>query len=200
MIKVGLTGNIGSGKSTVARVFKILGIKVYTADDEAKTLLKKPNVIQEIVQMTGTKVLDKNKQIDRKKLAKMVFGNPEMLKQLNQIIHPRIREDFQLWLTKNKTEKYIVQEAAILFESGFDKMFNKIIFVSAPEDLRIERILKRDKVEVEAVLSRIKNQQSETEKIHKSDYIILNDGGKMIIPQIIEIHQQLLKFSQYQKK
>lgn len=193
MIKAGLTGNIGSGKSTVAKVFKTLGVKVFSADDEAKKLLNREDILAGIIDIFGNEILNKDGMIDRKALAHIAFNNKPLLSMLNNIIHPEVRNQFETWMEEYRDETYIIHEAAILFESGFNTMFDKIIFVSAPEELRIKRIMNRDGVTRESVLARISNQSGEKEKIKKSDFIVQNDGRQLIIPQVIEIHKQLKK-------
>ncbi|MCF8302094.1 MAG: dephospho-CoA kinase [Bacteroidales bacterium] len=192
MVKIGLTGSIGSGKTIVAKIFKALEVPVYQADEEAKRFLEYPEVIDEIVNAFGNTMLTANK-IDRKKLAAVVFSDPDKLGKLNVIIHPYVKEDFQKWCENHSDEPYVVQEAAILFESGFDKLFDKIITVSAPEHVRIERVMHRDSISKEDVLSRMRNQWSDAEKVKRADYVITNDEEQMIMPQVLDIHEELLE-------
>ncbi len=192
MIKTGLTGNIGSGKTIVAKIFELLGVEIFYADNEAKILLDAPEVIQELKSVFGNKVKDNKDKIDRKKLAGIIFNDNVALKKVNKIIHPRVRQKYLSWLKHQKDMAYTIHEAAIMFESGFDKMFDQIIFVSAPEELRIKRIMKRDNSDRQSAVNRIRNQASEKEKIKKSDYVIINDDDNLIIPQILTIHRNLI--------
>ncbi|MCF8235838.1 MAG: dephospho-CoA kinase [Bacteroidales bacterium] len=191
MKKVGLTGGMGSGKSTVAEIFKVFGVPVFFADDEGKKCLGQEDVKNKIVQEFGQNILDDKQDIDRKALAGIVFNDEKALKKLNNIIHPEVEKRFKTWLSKNQDEDYIIHEAAILFESGFYKMFDKIIAVSAPEEVRIKRLVKRDQSEAESLRRRMRFQLSEKERNSKSDFVIYNDGEQLIIPQTLRIHNTL---------
>ncbi|MDZ7740350.1 MAG: dephospho-CoA kinase [Bacteroidota bacterium] len=191
MIKVGLTGNIGSGKSTVAKIFEIMNIPVFYADTAGKSMLKNKAVQQEIRDHFGKLVFDSKGTIDRKELAKIVFNNAKDLEVLNSIIHPRVRKEYLKWLSKNDSGVYSIHEAAILFESGFYKMLDRIIFVSAPEELRIERIMQRDNTSRESVIERISNQADEEKKMNQSDFVIVNNGQQMLLPQVLKIDKFL---------
>jgi dephospho-CoA kinase len=191
MLKIGLTGNIGSGKSTIAKIFNILEIPVYQADTEAKKFLTDPAVIQELITKFGLNILTDNK-IDNKKLATIVFDNTDSLAFLNQLIHPLVKSDFDNWCNSLSDNcEFIIMEAAILFESGFDKYVDKTIVVTAPQNIRIERIIKRDKSTQEEILKRMKNQWEEDKKKKLADFLINNNGEELIIPQVIEIHKKI---------
>lgn len=192
MLKIGLTGSIGSGKSVVAKMFETLEIPVYHADDEAKEMLHQKEVIKEITNTFGDWIRNKNKEIDRKKLAGEIFNNPEKLEILNGIIHPNVKLHFQEWSIKQQDKPYIVQEAAILFESGFNKLFDKIITVTSPELLRIKRVMKRDNISRKAVMARINNQWPDDFKVKHADFVITNDEKQLIIPQALKIHNELI--------
>ncbi len=193
MLKIGITGGIGSGKTTVCKIFHLLGVPIYYADDEAKKLLdQNENVRSGILKKFGNEVLNSNGLIDRKELASIVFNNKEKLDQLNGIIHPAVAEHFEEWLQKNKNAKYILKEAAILFESNAYKAVDRVITVVAPLELKIERAIQRDKTDRKTVEDRIKNQISDEEKMKRSQFVIINDEKQLLIPQVIEIHQQLL--------
>lgn len=191
MLKIGITGGIGSGKTTVCKIFELLGVPVYYADDEAKKLLDSDLAVKEaVVNGLGAEVLDNN-QIDRKKLASLVFNNPANLALLNSIVHPAVGTHFENWLNHHSGSGYILKEAAILFESGAYKGVDKVITVVAPLELKIERVVKRDKTTREQVEQRINNQLSDDEKIKRSQFVVYNDEQNLLIPQIIRIHQQL---------
>ncbi len=192
MLKVGLTGNIGSGKSTVARIFKSLGIPVFHADEVAKTMLLQGEVIEGILQKFGKDVFTDNLP-DRKKLASLVFNDAGALHNLNSLIHPRVRFELKLWFEDQSQLPYAIQEAAILFESGFDKEVDYRVFVSSPVELCINRVVARDGVDRAEVEKRLMHQWTQDKKIELSDFIILNDDNHLIIPQVLEIHHQLIK-------
>jgi len=183
---IGLTGGIGSGKSTVARYFEELGVPVYVADTEAKRIMDEPETIREVKQIFEDDVLLDGK-LDRKKIASIVFNNPDKLKKLNQIIHPKVKKDFKDWLEKHKNYSFIIKEVAILFETGTENDFDAIILVTAPEKTRIERVMKRDELTESEVLERIKNQLTDEEKIKKSHYIIENMTKKETKNQVKEL-------------
>ena len=186
MIKVGITGGIGSGKSTVCRIFESLGIPVFRADDESRRLLNEDEEVQKhVIELLGNDVIIHGKP-DRKKIAELVFNHPEKLRSLNAIIHPRVREGVALWADQQKSE-WVIEEAAILFESGAYKNLDAIIVVSAPEEIRIQRVMDRDNVSEATVKERIKNQITEKERRERADFIIENDGNQLLIPQAIEI-------------
>lgn len=172
---IGLTGGIGSGKSTIAKHIEQLGIPVYIADLEAKKILETVVVIDKIIDAFGENILENNK-IDRTKLSKLVFENPEKLKILNSIIHPEVALHFKNWVAENQNFPIVIKEAAILFESGSYKDCDKIILVTAPKEVRIQRVMKRDNLSREAIESRIANQWSEERKEKLSDFIIINQN------------------------
>ncbi len=192
MLKVGLTGNIGSGKSTVAKIFNILGVPVYHADIEAKKFLFQNEIIRTLKNEFGESIIVNN-QIDRNILASIVFNKNEALDFLNQLIHPLVKEDFDNWCKKQDSEtSYIILEAAILFESNFNQYVDKNILVAADQEIRLQRVIKRDKLQKEEVLKRMKNQWEEEKKAAFCDFIIKNNENDLIIPQVIEIHKKFL--------
>jgi len=170
---IGLTGGIGSGKTTVAKQFEAMGVPVYIADDAAKEVAETPEAITHIQKTFGAQIFDGN-QINRQQLAGIVFSNPEKLQQLNQIIHPLVKRHFDKWFDKYKDLPFVIREAAILFESGSYLDCDKIITVTAPLELRIERVLNRDHTTRDAILKRIENQWTDEMKIAKSDFVIEN--------------------------
>lgn len=170
---VGLTGGIGSGKSTIASYFESKGIPVYIADTEAKKIMDSQSVIGKIIDVFGTEVIENNK-ISRAKLASVVFNNPKELKKLNAIIHPEVKLHFKDWVKKHQAASFVLKETAILFESGSYKDCDKIILVTAPEELRIERVISRDGVSREEVEARMNNQWTDDQKMPLSDFVITN--------------------------
>lgn len=195
MIKVGITGGIGSGKTMVCKIFQELGIPVFYADDEAKNILDKDiDVKKELKRLFGENIYTKT-GINKTRLASIIFNDNEALKQVNELIHPKVREYFNMWSQEHCNFPYIIEEAAILFESGAYKDLDINILVSAPEELKIQRIMERDKVDRQSVVDRMKNQMGEREKKKMADYIIVNDGKQMIIPQILEIHKKIKRKS-----
>lgn len=187
---VGLTGGIGSGKTTIANYFKELGVPVYIADDEAKKIMDSEVVINKVKSKFGNEVLTGEK-IDREKLAQIVFSNPEKLKELNKIIHPEVKNHFIKWLNRHKDYNYVIKEAAILFESGSNKDCDFVITVVAPLESRIERILKRDNTSRQNILNRMKNQWNDDEKVSKSDFVIHNEDVNEALKKTYEIHNLL---------
>lgn len=191
MKRIGLTGNIGTGKSTVARIFEVLGIPVYHADLKARTILDSEEVKLQLVQHFGATVLGLDHKVDRKALSSIVFADKTRLAALNKLIHPRVEEDFLQWCTQHQERDYIIQEAAILFESGFDRLFESTILVTAPPELCVTRVMARDGVTEEMVAGRIRNQWPQEKKQQLADYLIVNDDVRMVIPQVLAIHQEL---------
>ncbi len=191
MIKVGLTGNIGSGKSTVAGVFETLGVPVYHADTEAKKFLDSKDVRESLKKKFGSEIFEKGK-INRRMLAGLVFNDKQALGFLNSLIHPLVGKDFEKWVGVHSLAPYVVQEAAILFESGFYKMFDKVITVISTPGQAVRRVMLRDDVPEEEVVRRMKNQWPAEKKKELSDFVIYNDNSKLVIPQVIDIHRQLL--------
>jgi len=189
---IGLTGGIGSGKTTIANFFKEQGIPLYIADDEAKTILYTPDAVKEVREAFGENVFT-HEMPDRSKLASVVFSDPEKLKTLNAIIHPKVKEHFQKWMEQHNNEKFVIREAAILFESGSYIDCDKIILVTAPLDLRIRRVMERDKTTREKVLERINAQWDDEKKEELSDFIITNIELENAKAQALEILKILNK-------
>lgn len=170
---IGLTGGIGSGKTTIANYFKAAGVPVYIADDAAREVMKTNEVKSEIKKVFGSSVFDET-HLDRRKLADIVFSNPEKLKVLNAVIHPAVKNHFDQWILNYKNSPTIIYEAAILFESGSFKNCDTIINVTAPIELRLQRVMKRDKITREAVLKRMNMQWTDEQRSEKSDFTIEN--------------------------
>ena len=197
MLKIGITGGIGSGKTTVCRIFEKLGIPIYYADDRAKKLMvEKKEIINQVKKIFGKRAYYKNGKLNRKHISKIAFSNPEKLHALNAIVHPAVEKDATEWSQRQKNTPYTIKEAALIFESGSHRSLDKIITVTAPQLLRIQRVMQRDQTTEAAVLARISKQMPEEEKVKKSDFIILNDGSESLILQIWKIHQQLKSLSQ----
>ena len=194
MLVVGITGGIGSGKSVVCKIFEQLGIAVYNADREAKELMNKDvALIKDLKKNFGSDLYNGKEGLNRKRLSEIVFNNKEKLELLNSIVHPHVRKHFKKWQKEHHDSKYLVKEAAILFESGADEDCDRVITVIAPRQLRIERVMERDDVNKEKVNAIIDNQMSSSEKIKKSDFVIVNDNQSLVIPQILDLHETFLK-------
>ncbi len=194
MLKIGLTGGIGSGKSFVGHIFSRLGVPVYDSDKRGKWLMgHDPNLRNKIILLLGPMAY-LNDGPNRKFIAEKVFNNKTLLAGLNQIVHPSVADDFRDWYSKQNTKSaFVIQEAAILFESGAYKNMDHIILVTAPEEIRIKRVMERDNISGTEVLNRIKNQ-APTEKLQPlADFIIQNNDKELILPQVIDIYQKLVK-------
>ena len=191
MIRVALTGNIGTGKSTVARIFESLGVPIYHADQEAKKMLERESVKKDLLNKFEKGIFDQG-NIDRKRLADLVFNDSEKLKTLNSIIHPLVKQDLEDFFNQMQHLPYVIQEAAILFESGFYKDFDKIILVTSTNELANKRVMERNGIGMLEVEQRRSNQWSQDKKIGLSDYIIENDEKDMLIPQVLKIHDTFL--------
>jgi dephospho-CoA kinase len=190
---IGLTGGIGSGKSTVANYIASKGIPVYIADEEAKKIMEREDVKQKIQNLFDQSVFNSDNSLNRKKIAEFVFNNPDKLKELNAIVHPEVRLHFKNWLKEHKNYPFIIKEVAILFETGGNKQCDKVILITAPEELRIERAMKRDKLTKKDILVRIKNQISESKKKELSDFIVENINLNNTFLKIDEILKILAK-------
>ncbi|UQD56830.1 dephospho-CoA kinase [Flavobacterium sp. K5-23] len=183
---IGLTGGIGSGKTTVANHFLSLGVPVYIADDQARKIMQTEAVKNAIKNVFGVVVFD-NDVLNREKLAGIVFNNPEKLALLNSIVHPAVKEHFEKWLTKHKDTPFIIYEAAILFESGGFKNCDYIITVTAPVELRIQRVMQRDNTTRELVLKRVNAQWDDEQRITKSDFVINNINPGITKEEVVKI-------------
>ncbi len=193
MIRVGITGNMGSGKTTVCKIFKLLDIDIYYADDRAKEILHSDKSKKIVRELFGNKVFDDQGNLVNHKLARIVFNDTDALKRLNSLIHPLVIEDFDNWANVRKSHHYVLKEAALLYETGSYKNLDKIIVVASPVSLMIERVQKHDNVSAESIKKRLANQTDQQTKINKADYVIRNDEKKLLIPQVIDVHSKLLK-------
>ncbi len=195
MIKIGITGGIGSGKTTVCNVFQALGIPVFNADDEARRLMQEN--VQAIEKINALFGIDAYKfsKLNREKIARMVFEDSNLLNDLNAIVHPLVINEYSQWTTNHINQPYIIKEAAILFEANTQLGLDFVIVVKAPEKLRIERIMKRDGVSAKHVKQRMNNQWPESRKIQLADFVILNNNIKPLLPQIIKLHNFFLNYN-----
>ena len=192
MLKIGITGSIGAGKSTVAGIFKVLGVPVFDADATAKNILNTDPILRErIVTAFGSETY-KNGLLDRKYLATLVFNNPNQLSKLNALVHPATIAAAELWASRFTDRPYIVKEAALLFEAGTNVGLDYIIGVTAPQELRIARVMARDQVSREEVLSRMQHQLDDTEKMKRCKFVIDNNEKALLIPQVLALHQQFI--------
>jgi dephospho-CoA kinase len=196
MLKVGITGGIGSGKTTVCRMFEVLGVPVYYADDRAKALMQNDVSIKaKLTDLFGAEVYTETGQLNRKFIADSAFTNPKVLAQLNAIVHPAVFNDSQQWFASHENKPYTLYEAAILFETGSYLFMDKTIVVFAPLEDRIERTMKRDNVSREEVMERVSKQMPEEEKMAKADYVIYNNHTQPLIEQVLTIHHRLIELS-----
>ncbi|HEX3080335.1 MAG TPA: dephospho-CoA kinase [Puia sp.] len=192
MLKVGLTGGIGSGKTTVAQIFEVLAIPVYYADTAARDLMNHdPELKKKIIANFGKEAY-LNGELNRSYLGSVVFPDTEKLNLLNSIVHPVTIRHSANWM-KNQKTAYAIKEAALIFEAGLEKHLDYIIGVTAPESLRIQRVVERDHVPKEKVLDRMRHQMDEKEKISRCDFVIENDGNTALLPQVLAIHERLMK-------
>ena len=190
MIKVGITGGVGSGKSVVSELLRLNGIPVYNSDSEAKRLMHtSANIRRLLTDLFGEEAYV-GKSLNRNYIANLVFGNVERLGRLNAIVHPAVRSDFNEWAV-NQHSDIIVVESAILFESGLSSHLDKVIAVTAPLETRIARVVKRDSLSKEQILQRILSQTSEEERLRLSDFVVINDENQLLIPQISAILNDL---------
>lgn len=196
MIKVGITGGIGSGKSTVASLFELLEVPVYIADKETKELNNtSPHIREQLTHHFGEGLYDKNNLLDKQKFADIIFYDPEKLELANSIIHPEVLKHFNNWCLQHSGNSIVALEAAILFESNFQVNLNRVVTVYSPLKLRISRVKERDGVDEATVRSRIKHQISEREKIRLADYVIINDGKSSLIDQVKNVLDDIMHLS-----
>ncbi len=195
MIKVALTGNMGSGKSVICNFFEMLDVPVFYADNEAKKLYEKPEILKKIKILFGNEVFTSDGSINKKALANKVFSDEEKLKEVNKVIHPEVYKMFDQWTKRHKNKPYCIQEAAIIFETGGYKRFDKTIIVYAPEEILIERVMNRDGISRREVQERLKNQMDQERKKELADYLLPNDNSMLLLPRIMEIHAELIHLS-----
>ena len=194
ILKVGITGGIGSGKSTVAKIFEVLGIPVFYADDAAKELMNKNEKLkQQLIKEFGNELYS-NGELNRPYLSSLVFSDPTKLSLLNAIVHPATIANADKWMQQQNTP-YAIKEAALIFESDAHKQLDKVIGVFAPTPLRLQRVRQRDNISEEAIMARMNKQMEEETKMKLCDYVITNNDLELIIPQILKIHEALLAIS-----
>lgn len=189
--QIGITGGIGSGKSLICRIFHVLGVPVYDADSRAKKLMTTDGIlIDQIKKEFGTLSYDEKGELNRELLGKTVFNKPDKLARLNALVHPRVAWDYNQWISEQSGVNYCLKEAALLFEAGSYQLLDKIIVVSASDELRIKRVLQRDPHRSKADVERIiKNQMPQEEKMKRADTVIKNDESELVVPQVVKLHE-----------
>lgn len=193
-LKAGITGGIGSGKSLACQIFRILEIPVFEADLEAKRLMDRdPEVRTRLIELAGSEIYMASGMLDRPRLAELVFNNSKLLQQVNGLVHPAVRQAFSDW-AEQQAAPYVLMEAAILFESGSYRSLDFSILMTAPEELRIQRVMKRDGTDREQVISRIRNQWPEEKKRELADFIITNDESTFLTTQVLDVHKKILEY------
>jgi len=197
-LKLGVTGGIGSGKTTVCRVFTVLGIPVYSADEEARKIQESDRELMDKINRLAGKDLYTTGKLDRPELARLIFNNRDLLEKVNSLIHPVVSRNFKRWVTEQNSP-YCIMEAAILFESGAYRIMDKILTVVTPMEERIDRLVKGNKLTREQVMERIRNQIDDESRIKQSDYIIFNSENDMIIPVILGVHKEMLNLYNKEK-
>ena len=199
MLKIGITGCIGSGKSLVTKIFAQLDVPVYDADSRAKYLMNHSEELRmQLIGLLGEQAYADG-HLNRSFIAGAVFENTILLNKLNALIHPAVFRDFDIWIKEQTKVAYIIKEAALMFETDSYKQLDKIIVVTAPESVRINRVMKRDNVSSDAVVQRMNNQFSQEEKLKRAQYEILNDESVLLIPQVLNLHQQFLSITGFTK-
>ncbi len=198
ILKIGLTGGIGSGKTTVAKIFELLGLPVYYADEAARRIMNEDENLKAAIRKQFGKASYKNDELDRSYLATKVFNDPFQLEILNSFVHPATIRDAAAWMNAQKTS-YTIKEAALIFESGAAEQLDYVIGIYAPVQLRIKRTMERDNVSYEEVIKRMNNQLDENIKMKLCDFVLQNDEQQLLIPQVVELHQKLLKLAKKMK-
>lgn len=188
---IGLTGGIGSGKTTVAQLFETMGCVIYNSDERAKELYFNQNVKQTVVQLLGKEAYLSETEIDKNFISKKIFSNTQLLNQLNAIIHPAVKEDFIQFKNKYSPETLIIKETALLFETGDYKNLDYSVLVTAPLSIKIERVMKRNTLSKEEVEKRMAAQWPDEKKIPLADFIIVNDNTQALIPQVLQVIKKL---------
>lgn len=199
MLKIGITGNIGSGKTTICKLFELLSAPVFYADFYGKKVMAEDLVLVKAIRSTfGAEAYFADGSLNRKYISNIVFKNEAELEKLNALVHPAVFRAFDEWTIQFNTKNYVLKEAAVLFESGSDKQCDKTIVVAASLVVRVQRVMQRDQLTEAEVLRREEKQMPQQEKEAKADFVIYNDPQMMIIPQVLEIHRQLLQLAKAQ--
>ena len=198
VLKIGLTGGIGSGKSTVAQIFEVLGIPVYYADISAKKLMNENAELRSAITTIFGEQAYVNKILDRKYISSIVFSDPAKLQQLNSLVHPATKKDGEAWMHQ-QSSPYAIHEAALIFEAKVSDRLDQVIGVSSPLELRIKRAMERDKVNRDEVLKRMDQQLDEELKMSNCDFVLINDEQQLLIPQVLELHEKLIGLSNQKK-
>lgn len=192
-MKIGITGGIGSGKSTVCKIFATLGIPIYYSDDRAKWLMEhNSELVTGIRKLFGDEAYLADGALNRPLIAAAAFNDANKLSQLNALVHPQVFTDGHVWQSEHSHYPYTLREAALIFESGIFRQLDKVITVYAPMELRLQRVIVRDGATEESVKARMARQLSDEEKVRQSHYVIVNDGQQPLIPQVMKIHWELL--------
>jgi dephospho-CoA kinase len=199
MLRIGLTGGIGSGKTTVARIFEALGIPVYYADDVAKRLMAEDENLKKKIKNSFGKESYSDNKLNRKYLAEQVFNDPEKLSLLNSLVHPATIKDAEKWM-ETQNAPYLIKEAALIFESGAQKYLDFVIGVQSPLALRMQRTMQRDKASADEVKARIDRQMDEEMKLRLCNYVIVNDEQQLLIPQVLTLHEKFSGMALLSKK
>lgn len=192
--RLGVTGGIGSGKTTVCRIFRVLGVPVFVADTVARDIMENEPEIRGSINQIAGKDLYATGTLDRKELARIIFNRPELLRNVNGAVHPAVLKRFEEW-ADNSTLPYVIMEAAILFEAGADALVDRVVTISAPVEERISRVMGRNDLTREEVIRRINNQLEDEEREEQSYYVINNSDNEMIIPEILKIHEDMIRLS-----
>ncbi len=190
MKRIGLTGGIGSGKSFIAEIFRNLGVPVFNSDDEARAIQQSDKDVLAAIREKFGDVFLSSGELDRKKLAAIVFSDHQKLQELNAIVHPAVGKAFEKFCAENSSAPYVIKEAAIIFEIGIDEDLDGTVLVTAPEQIRIDRVMKRDGISESDVRARMQKQWSDEEKMKRADWMISNDGEKALLTQVLRIHEQ----------
>ena len=192
--RLGVTGGIGSGKTTVCRIFRVLGVPVFVADNVARDLMSSDDEIRTQLNRIAGKDLYLSGSLDRKELARLIFNRPDLLRKVNETVHPSVLRQFDNWATAAESP-YVIMESAILFEAGADSLVDRVATISAPVEERISRVMGRNDLSREEVIGRINNQLEDEEREEQSYYIINNSDNEMIIPEILKIHEDMLRIA-----
>ena len=196
--RLGVTGGIGSGKTTVCRIFRVLGIPVFVADNVARDVMENEPDIRAAINLITGKDLYTHGNLDRKELARIIFNRPDLLRKVNAAVHPEVLERFNRWASASDSP-YVIMEAAILFEAGADSLVDRVVTISAPVEERISRVMGRNELTREEVIRRINNQLGDEEREEQSYYVINNSDNEMIIPDILKIHEDMLRLAEKER-